>query len=791
MRLSTGLARKKPDISGSPVACLILLCLLCFQTASYGAERAVLKVFLNEEDRGEYFGIVTGENRVLFSSSDIVAMGFRTLPEAAETGEDGYIYLDSLSAGIKVALDTKASVLSITADPGLLRKNTLDLSRRPENKFYHADKGSAFLNYALTYTAGDDMDFESMSVPLEFAVARSGYTGISTFSYIKNETDNRFVRLLTSIIRDEPSRMRRFVIGDFHAFSGNLGSGATLGGLSLSRNFSTAPFFIRYPGMDFSGVLTTASDVEIYANDMLLQRTHLPAGEFEFMDLPNVRGAGEVGIVIRDAFGRQESIAMPYYVSTMLLKPGLHDYSYNIGFRREEFGYESFRYNSPSLLGFHRFGFSRVFTGGFRAEADKDVINAGPSATFLLGKIGELDTSLAFSHAHGRTGVGFFTNYMYAGRQFNWRIFLKGYSRDYTNLVLPLSGTKPRLEGSASLGFRQRSLGSVSLSYSMLDLYRGTDIKRASLFYTRRLMKNVTLNLAASTAEAEEHTYEIFAGLIFILGRETSASLDYTVQEDYSRASATIQQNPPLGTGFGYRVSADRTEDDRDGGYGTTETGGNGYVEYRSPYGIYSAEYRKAWDENSYTVGASGSVAFINRSLYLSRPITDGFALVKVDDLEDVRVKFNNQDAGVTNKHGEVLIPGLISYYPNSISFYDTDCPVNYLISETEKLVSVPFRGGGVVLFDLRRIQAFTGRFSVVEKGEKTTAEYWGLELRTDLRTVQAVVGKRGEFYLENIPAGSYPARLFENGRECIFTVTIPASNETMVDMGEVVCEMD
>lgn len=792
MRLSTGLARKNPDMSGSRVAFLILVCLLCFHVTSYGAEQAVLQVFLNTENKGEYFSMITEGNRILLSSEDILSIGFKEIPEDAGIGDKGYIYLDSLSPEVKVALEKKESVLHITAGPELLRKTTFDLSQKPGEKVYYADDNSAFLNYAMTYTAGQGFDFESMAIPMELGVSRNGYTGISNFSYVKNDTENRVVRFLTSIIRDDPAGLRRFVIGDFYGFSGNLGSGAILGGISLSRNFSTAPFFIKYPGMEISGMLHTPSDLEIYANEMLVNKAHLSPGEFEFMGLPYLRGGGEVDIVIKDAFGREERMVIPYYVSTILLKPGLHDYSYNVGFKRKEFGRESFKYSDPTFLGFHRFGFSRVFTGGFRAEVDKDLINAGPTATFLIGKLGELDTALAFSHTHNRTGYGIFSNYSYAGRYFNWRLFAKGYSREYTNLALSSSDIKPRFEGLASLGFRQKKFGSLSLSYSVSDLYRGTDIKRASIFYNKRILKNISFNISASRTDAEERIYEVFAGLTFILGKATSATLDYRVQDDYSRASATLQQNAPLGTGFGYRVSADRTEDDREITHGDTETGGSGFLQYRSPYGIYTAEYLKVWGEDTYSASASGGIAFINSSLHFTRPISDGFALVKVDDLANVRVRFNNQEAGITNKHGEVLVPDLISYYPNSVSFNDTDCPVNYLIPEIEKKVSIPFRGGGVVLFDLQKLQAFTGSFSVVEKGTKTVAEYWGLELRLDSCTIEAVVGKRGEFYLENIPAGSYPARLFENGKkECVFSITIPASDDAIVDMGEVVCEMD
>ncbi len=700
------------------------------------------------------------------------------------------MYLDSLSPGVTFELDKNASAIYIIAEPRLLKKNTVDLSYKREERVFHATDASVFFNYGLAYTAGSDFDFTSMTIPMELGIRTDGYLGISNFMYDKSDYDEKFVRLLTSVIRDDTDRLRRYTIGDFYAFSGQLGSGAILGGLSVARNFSMSPFFIRHPGLDITGMLNTTSDVRIYANDMLVKDTKLTPGEFEFLNIPNIHGAGEISFVVRDAFGREETLPIPYYISTALLKPGLHDYSYNLGFKRKEFGRESFEYDEPAFLGFHRVGFSRTFTGGVRAEFDKNCVNAGPTAGFLLGDLGELDTSLALSNADGRFGYGFSANYSYAGRHFSGRIFMKGLSRDYANLVVSHSDDKPRFESWASLGFNHNRFGSVSVAYSAADRYKGTDIERASLFYHRRVVRNVSLDVIASRTDAEDRTYEVFAGLTFILGKDTSGNLGYRAQDDASIMTARLQQNPPLDRGFGYRVTVDRRDNDEDTYQDNIETDADGFLQYRGPYGVYSAEYRRAAGENSYTVGTSGGLVFIKNSLHFTRPVTDGFALVKVGDFENAHVYYNNQEAGTTDRNGEIIIPNLISYYPNSISINDTDFPVNYTIPAIEKLVTIPFRGGGVVTFDIRKLQAFTGRLYIVEKDAKIEAEYWGLDIQADDRAVEAVVGKKGEFYMENIAAGRYPARLFAGEKECIFTITIPSSDEAMVDMGEVSCEM-
>ena len=48
--------------------------------------------------------------------------------------------------------------------------------------------------------------------------------------------------------------------------------------------------------------------------------------------------------------------------------------------------------------------------------------------------------------------------------------------------------------------------------------------------------------------------------------------------------------------------------------------------------------------------------------------------------------------------------------------------------------------------------------------------------------------GRGGEFYIENLKPGSYPATVEVEGKPCRFDLKIPKSDETFVDLGEAVC---
>ena len=56
-------------------------------------------------------------------------------------------------------------------------------------------------------------------------------------------------------------------------------------------------------------------------------------------------------------------------------------------------------------------------------------------------------------------------------------------------------------------------------------------------------------------------------------------------------------------------------------------------------------------------------------------------------------------------------------------------------------------------------------------------------------RAILFQTGKRGEFYLENVSPGSHEARIERDGNPCTFRMTIPESDEMIIDIGEVFCE--
>jgi hypothetical protein len=198
-------------------------------------------------------------------------------------------------------------------------------------------------------------------------------------------------------IHDRRDTLVRTIVGDFGFATGSLGTAFIMGGLSYSKLYDIDPYFIRYPQQHLMGQLRTASDVDLYIDGQRVRTLHLPAGDFDLRNITQVTGYRNVDLVIRDAFGREQRVDTSYYSSERSLKAGLHEYSYNLGAVRENFGLESNDYGPMAFAGFHRYGVTDALTLGVRAEGKSGLFNAGPTATIVLGSAGLLNIAGAVS----------------------------------------------------------------------------------------------------------------------------------------------------------------------------------------------------------------------------------------------------------------------------------------------------------------------------------------------------------------------------------------------------------
>ena len=751
-----------------------------------GGEMAILKVVLNQEEKGEFFVHMTDDGDFFVRLEDLKKMGFSEIRGKVLMLEgEEFVSLQSME-GLKTVFDEKKLALDLIADPHLLGKRVFMLRYQRQPKVYYPKDTAGFLNYNLTYFARDSLTYDStvLANQLGFRAGDFLFLSDSTYSQRKGE-GAQFVRLMSNVTHDRREDLQRIVLGDFFASSGELGSTVNMGGISFSKQYKIDPYLITYPEISFSGLASLPSEVEVYRDGVLIRKERISPGEFELRDIPTYVGSGLVEVVLKDAFGREQRIKLPYYFSDILLKKGLHEYSYHLGFSREDFGTVSNRYKYFLFSGFHRYGINDSLTGGIRAEASRRVLNLGLSSTWAIPwRLGVMNGSAAWSESKGgKNGAGGSLSYLYLGRVLSFNFLLRGFTRDYSNISLEASTEKIKYEASVGAGYFSSALGSLSLGFAVAKRYVGSDTRSLLASYSRKITDRSNV-MASFKRDIENRINEFNISVNYYFKYGITASSSYQRTDGASRERVQILKSLPLGEGFGGRAGFEANQAEPKNFYNYDLQ-----LQYNAKYGQYGGEFISTDRAETYSLTAAGGLTFVKDSVNLTRPVQDSFALVKVGDLQGVRVYLNNQEIGYTGTAGKILVPNLGSYYENQISINDKDIPIDYKISEVLTYVSPPLRSGSYIEFGATKIQGFFGMLKIKRDGEIRPVEYIEFKLMVDGKELLSPTGKGGEFYLENIKSGKFRGEFKHLDKSYFFDIVIPKSEDVLVDLGEIICE--
>jgi len=750
-----------------------------------GGQMAILKIFLNQEEKGEFFVDVTEDGDFLVRMEDLKKMGFSEIrgKVLALEGEE-FASLQSME-GVRTLFDEKKLALELTADPQILEKRVFTLRYPRQAKVYYPKDMAAFLNYNLTTFARDSFTYDRTVLTDQLGFRAGDFLFLSDSSYAQRRGEGgQFVRLMSNVTYDRREDLKRIVFGDFFASSGELGSTLNMGGISFSKNYNIDPYFIKYPEIGFSGLASLPSELEVYRDGVLIRKERVAPGGFDLRDIPTYVGAGLAEVVLKDPFGREQRIPLPYYFTDTLLKKGLHEYSYNIGFLREDFGVVSNRYNDFAFLGFHRYGMSDSLTAGIGAEASRRVFNLGLSSILSVPRqLGVINASVAWSDSKGgRDGIGGSVSYLYQGQNLSFNLLVRSFTRDYSNISTETAQDRTKYEASVGAGYFSSTLGSLSLGFDATRKYSGLETKSLLASYSRKITDRSNV-IANFKRDIENRINEFNISINYYFNYGITASSGYQRTDGNSSERIQVTKNLPLGEGVGGRASfeANQAESRNFNNY-------NLQLLYNAKYGQYGAEFISTDRAETYSFSAAGGLTFVKDSLNFSRPIQDSFALAKVGDLKEVRVYLNNQEIGRTGNSGKILIPNLGSYYENQISINDKDIPMEYALSEVMKYVSPLLRSGSYIEFGTMKIQGFTGTLKVKVGQEIKPLEYIEFKLMVEGKELLSPTGKGGEFYLENIKSGKYRGELRYLDKDYSFDIIIPKSDEIIVDLGEIIC---
>ncbi len=767
------------------------ICFLFLPAISSAVETIVVSVTLNHTPKGDFFVKSAPGEDFLLKAADIKSIGLKAEGEKTEINGEEYLSLKSIR-GVRFSYNESALLLEINADPSLLPKSTIDYSpQRDQRVYYTGTDDSVFLNYRFDYTGGDSLSLQNFNLTNELGLRTHELLFLANTSYTKTPESERFVRLTSDIIYDSRRNLQRTLAGDFFASSDDLGSTLNLGGLSFSKIYRIDPYFIKQPLFNTTGLVSAPSEADIYINGMLIKREKLSPGGFELKNISSYSGAGNVEVVIRDPFGREERLRYPFYFTDVLLKEGLHEYSYNIGFLRNDFGGKSDSYGRPAFSLFHRYGFLDNFSAAISAEGEGGLLNFGPQAAYLNKTAGITSLSLATSFDRDRgTGLAGSLSHIYQGPSFGAQFLFKGYSKEYSTIDNILSGKRIQYEAGAGISYGSKGFGSAALDYTAAKNYNEPGRLTVSATYSISLFRDSTAYVSFSNTKENGTTNNmILASLTYYPWKDASASASFMKGKGTDSETLQMQQNPPFKEGLGYRATLTR-----DASQSGTDYTIDPFLQYTSPYGIYTGEYmgrlnNKTDTGNLYEFTAAGGIVYVSGAAGITQPVADSFGLVKVGNLSGVKVYNNNQEVGETDSSGKTFIPNMNSYYDNQISLGNKNIPINYSISETETTVSPSLRSGSVIEFKATWIQGITGSLKANPGGQIKGVEFYEVKMTVDGVEIVFPTGRGGEFYLENIKPGRYRAKTTYMEKTCAFDIIIPDAKGIIINLGDLFCE--
>lgn len=788
---------------------------LIFPTFTTASETVILNITLNQEGKGEFFVNLADDGDFLVKETDLLQMGLRgPFTKIITIAGEGHVALTSVP-GLTFSYNEKDLSLEIVAPPDQFPIRTIDFTPPQPLKIFYPQDSAAFLNYRLDYATGDSFGFKNFALTNELGARSGNLLFLTDTSYQNDTAGDRFVRLMSSLVYDRRPELQRFIIGDIVASSGELGASGIMGGVSFSKLYRMNPNLIYHPTLSFSGLATLPSEAEIYLDGMRIRTEKISPGGFNLENIYGYGGSSLVEVVLKDAFGREERIKAPFYFTDVLLKEGLHEYSYNLGAIRENYGTTSNRYGKLAFSGFHWYGVTDAVTLGLRAEGTGSLANVGPQASFLIPRAGTITVSLAGSRDSGKGGSAGLFAYTYQGKQINWRVLARGFSRGYATIATTPADKKTRYVANAGGGYSSRTFGSIAIDLSSSRFYEGDRFQTLSTTYSRNLFGSINLYTTYRRIMEPQTGNEFSIGINYYPGSQVNLAASYQHTSGIDTETLQVQKNLPVGEGPGFNVTVERSDTDT---YGTINRFAPS-LQYNAKHGTYAAEYsyqnsdQETTDASRLSVG--GAIVAVGSTVGFVRPVTDSFGIVKVGNVEGVRIYQNNQEIARTDASGKAFVPSLNAFYYNQVSINDADVPIDYQLTKKLVHLSPPYRSGSCIIFETSKLQAIAGLLVAPVDGEQKPVRFGEIIMDINGKPVTFQTGGGGEFYLDNytlsqqgtpdlqelgcqamdktvsslITPGTYKGTVSLKGHPHPFTITIPDSADPIVDLGTIVCE--
>lgn len=730
-----------------------------------------LDVSLNGVPRKTVLALRDAADHVLLRAADLERWRIRIdrIPRVKHGGED-YCPLSAIQ-GLSYQINASQGALQLKLPPGLLVASRFSGVAGGPTEPTPSPPG-AYLNYDVY--ADRERGVTNASALMETNVF--GRYGSLDNTMLARDANGRSgaVRLDTTWTQDHPAQMASLRIGDSISGISSWGRSIRFGGVQWATNFATQPDFITLPTLMLRGVAVAPSTVDYYVDNVLRLRRDVPAGPFTIQDLPVVTGQGEARMVVTDLLGREQVITQPFYASSGLLAKGLRDFSYELGFERENYGLDSNDYGRLTAVGTERLGLSDTLTGEAHAEITRRQQTAGLGADWLVGNAGVLTAAMATSHDAKGSGelleLGFQHQSAYLSYGFRTQFTTPG----FTQLGYEWPERPPRQATSAYMSFGSGNTGSFGLNYTrenFRDSQPNVDFVGAS--YSRPLGALGYLTLSGLRFLGEQSSSLFTLSMTVPLGARDSLSFNAQSQAGDRRGNVQFQRNLPVGSGIGYRLQAGLSPRDPD----------LAEVSLQNDVGTYTLGAANELGDQAYQASVRGGVALLDGKIFPSRAIDGSFGVVEVPGFPNVRVYQDNQEVAATDRQGYALVPRLRPYQANPIRIEQADLPLDAEVQGLQ-LDAVPYYHSALLLkFPVTRSRGAV--LTIKLRDGAFLPEGAGVMIEGNPAVFP--VGMSGEVYLTGLQQLNH-LHVMWHDQTCDLTVRLPESSDPLPQLAPVTC---
>ncbi len=753
----------------------------------------LLETYVNNKKIPNIIYVIQRGGDLYISRKDLISwrLNLKSFSKKASIFGQEFYSLNTIQE-IIYKIDMLKLRIDITVPSYFFEETIINGMLSSENKIATQVHNGAFLNYDMTaiyntqkYQTYNEQNFNSyniLGVP-EFGLFTSQGVGCTSFLASKNSKTSNILRLDSNWIYDIPEKMQRWVMGDTVTRTSDWGGAARIGGIQWSTNFLMQPNFVTFPLPDFKGITELPSTVDIFVNNALVLNKNIEGGPLRINNIPIVNGQGTATIVTRDLLGRETFIYLPYNTDIQLLKPGLIDFSFEMGALRKHYGLRNNKYKGFAITGTYNRGITNDWTLGSHTEIQDTQKNLGITTSNAIGNIGILSTSTAISikDIDKKTGKLMKIKFQRTADPYSFGVSTTHATKNFRQIGLGKNEYMPFAQYQVFGGYNNQIYGSLSTTFTYQKRRSEQNVGLITTSYQKNIFNGLFFNIGMTRVLRPRKDTTIFLSITMDLKNIGNLSTYSSYNSKRKQQTVQLNKNLPLNEGYGYQAIVSNIKNQT-----KTDQIVDGTFYYQNTAGQYFARAATFPELNLYQGGVSGSIVFLNSKLYPSQKTFDSFALVQIPDFSNVRIYRDNQEVGTTNSEGDLLVSNLRSYNKHLFKAELKDLPLSAAIEQAEEPTIPPYKSGVIVKLAIKKSSALFFKIKT-EDGEYVPA---GAVIQIAPGEKVYLVGFDGEVYIEPIPNQNIlKGKVKWSEQECYFNKKFSVNNESILRINDIVCK--